>query len=149
MTEKILFEVIEKLDQIGYKIICCVSDCGGGNVGLWKALDMNYENPVFNIPNGREIVYIPDAPHILKLVRNWLLDTGLILNDQNIINKKPLEILISKTSTELSVCHRLTAEHITCTGPQRQKVRLASQLFSHTIATALLHYKKYEPIESH
>lgn len=148
MTKKILFEVIEKLDKIGYKTICCVSDCGGGNVGLWKALDINYENPVFNIPNGREIVYIPDAPHILKLVRNWLLDTGFILNDK-IINKKPLEILISKTSTELSVCHRLTAEHLTCTGPQRQKVRLASQLLSHTTATALLHYKKYEPIESH
>lgn len=49
MTKKILFEVIEKLDKIGYKTICCVSDCGGGNVGLWKALDINYENPVFNI----------------------------------------------------------------------------------------------------
>jgi len=143
MTKEIIFDVIEKLDEIGFKTICCVSDCGGGNIGLWKALDINYENPVFSIPNGREIVYVPDVPHILKLLRNWLLDTGFLIGDQ-IINKKPLESLISKTSTELSVCHKLNSEHLTCAGPQRQKVRLASQLLSHTTAIALLHYKPIE-----
>ncbi|KAL4118928.1 hypothetical protein QTP88_011806 [Uroleucon formosanum] len=120
MTKEIIFDVIEKLDEIGFKTICCVSDCGGGNIGLWKALDINYENLVFSIPNGREIVYVPDVPHIFKLLRNWLLDTGFVIRDQ-IINKKPLESLISKTSTELSVCHKLNSENLTCAGPQRQK----------------------------
>lgn len=143
ITKEILFDIIEKLDDIGFKTICCVSDCGGGNIGLWKALDINYENPVFSIPNGREIVYMPDVPHILKLLRNWLLDTGFVIGDQ-IINKKPLEALISKTSTELSVCHKLSKGHLTCAGPQRQKVCLASNLLSHTTATALLHYKPIE-----
>lgn len=143
MTKEIIFDVIEKLDEIGFKTICCVSDCGGGNIGLWKALNINYEDPVFSIPNGREIVYVPDVPHILKLLRNWLLDTGFLIGDQ-IINKKPLESLISKTSTELSVCHKLNSEHLTCAGPQRQKVRLASQLLSHTTAIALLHYRPIE-----
>lgn len=81
MTKDILFDIIEKLEEIGFKVICCVSDCGGGNIGLWKALDINYQNPVFTIPNGRRVVYIPDAPHILKLVRNWLLDTRFSIND--------------------------------------------------------------------
>jgi len=138
MTKEILFNIIEKLDQIGFKTICCVSDCGGGNVGLWRALDISYENPVFSLPNGREIIYVPDAPHILKLIRNWLLDTGFQYNDQ-IINKKPLESLINTTSTVLSICHKLSADHLTCEGPQRQEVRLASQLLSHTTSTALLH----------
>jgi len=53
---------------------------------------------VFCIPIERNIVIIPDVPYILKLVRNWLLDTGFIKND-NIINK-PLEALVSITSTE-------------------------------------------------
>lgn len=42
MTKHILFEVIERLNEIGFKIICCISDCGGSNVGLWKALGVNY-----------------------------------------------------------------------------------------------------------
>lgn len=73
VTKDILFNIIEKLDEIGFKVICCVSYCGGGNIGLWRSLDINYQNPVFCTPYGRNIVYIPDAPHILKLVRNWLL----------------------------------------------------------------------------
>lgn len=34
MTKSILFNIIEELDMIGYKVICCVCDCGGGNLGL-------------------------------------------------------------------------------------------------------------------
>ncbi|KAE9543773.1 hypothetical protein AGLY_002003 [Aphis glycines] len=126
MAREMLLNIIEKLDQIGFKTICCVSHCSGGYVGLWRALDISYENPVFSIPNQREIIYVPDAPHIFKLIRNWLLDIGFEYNDQT-INKKPLEFLINITSTELSIC------------PQRQKVRLASQLLFHTTSTALLH----------
>lgn len=140
MTRDILFDIIEKLEQIGFIVICCVSDCGGGNVGLWKSLNISFEQPVFKIPNGRRIIYIPDAPHILKLIRNWLLDSEFIINDK-LINKKPLEALVTLMSTELSVCHKLSKEHVTCEGPQRQKVKLASQLISHTTATALQHYQ--------
>jgi len=86
MTKSILFSIIDRLDQIGFKVICCVSDCGG----LWKALNITYENPIFSTPNGKEIVFIPDALHILKLIRNWLLDTRFQINEQ-LINKKPLE----------------------------------------------------------
>lgn len=146
MTKDILFSIIERLDQIGFNVVCCVSDCGGGNIGLWKSLDVTFEQPIFSSSNGKEIVYIPDAPHILKLIRNWLLDTGFQFQDQQ-INKNPLENLIKKTATELSVCHKLTEEHLTCEGPQRQKVRLASQLMSHTTATALLHYKPIDNTE--
>lgn len=83
MIKEILFEIIEKLDLIGFKVVCCVSDCGGGNVGLWKSLNINYEEPVFDLPNGRNVVYVPD---ILKLARNWLLDTGFKINNK-VINK--------------------------------------------------------------
>lgn len=140
MTKDILFNIIENLDKIGFKVISCVSDCGGGNVGLWKALEVNYEQPTFFLPNGRNVVCIPDAPHVLKLIRNWLIDTGFNVEDK-IINKKPLEALISLTSTELSVCHKLRKEHLSCEGSQRQMVSLATQLLSHTTSTALLHYK--------
>jgi len=70
MTKSILFNIIEKLDMIEYKVICCVCDCGGGNLGLLKELEINCEQPVFYIPSGRKIVCVPDSPHLLKLVRN-------------------------------------------------------------------------------
>jgi len=147
MTKEILFDIIEELDLIGFKVVCCVSDCGGGNVGLWKSLNINYEQPVFELPNGRNVVYVPDAPHILKLTRNWLLDTGFKINDK-IINKQPLNALVTLMSSELSVCHKLSKEHLTCEGPQRQKVKLATQLISHTTATALQKYSDKLGVDS-
>lgn len=144
MTKDILFDIIEKLDEIGFKVICCVSDCGGRNIGLWKALDINYQNPVFCIPNGRRIVYIPDAPYILNLVRNWLLNTGFSTNDI-IITKKPLEALVFHSAIYLNCtqCHRhqLTPDHLLFEGSQQQKVKLATQLLSHNTAIALLQHK--------
>lgn len=67
ITKDILFNIIEKLEVIGFNVICCVSDCGRGNIGLWKTLGIDYQNPVFIIPNGRRIVYIPDASPVADL----------------------------------------------------------------------------------
>lgn len=39
MTKSILFSIIDSLNQIGFNVLCCVSDCGGRNVGLCKALE--------------------------------------------------------------------------------------------------------------
>lgn len=51
------------------------------------------------------------------------------------------------SASELIVCYKLTNEHLSCEGPQRQKVKLATQLLSHTTATALLHYKPIDDIK--
>lgn len=132
-----LIYLIEKLDNIGFKVICCDSDCGGGNVGLWKSLNISFKQPVFKIPNGKSIVYMPNALYILNLVRNWLLDSGFSINDI-IINKNHLRALVTFMSAELSVFHKLSMEHVTYEESQIQKVKLASQLLSHTTATAAL-----------
>lgn len=115
MTKQILIDIIDRLNQIGFKVVCCVSDCGGGNVGLLKELEVNHENPIFYTPNGQSVACVPDAPHLLKLIRNWFLDTGFNLNG-NEINKKPIETLMSKITTEVNVCHKLTPMHLTCEG---------------------------------
>lgn len=120
MTKEILFDIIEKLDLIGFKVVCCVSDCGGGNVGLWKSLNINYEEPVFDLPNGINVVYVPYSLHILKLARNRLLDNRFKINDKT-INKQPLNSLVTFRSTGLSVCHKLSKEHLTCECPQSKK----------------------------
>lgn len=109
-------------------------------------MEINYEQPVFYISSGRKIICIPDSPHLLKLVRKWLLDTGFQLDDK-IITKQPLEALVTMMSSELSVCHKLSKEHLTCEGPQRQKVKLATQLLSHTTSIALKHYKPIKNIK--
>lgn len=79
-----LNNVIIELFEAGYKVVGCVSDCGGGNQGLWKECGIDVvanphktfiEHPILKT----KIYFFPDAPHLLKLIRNWLLDEGFLV----------------------------------------------------------------------
>lgn len=80
-----------------------------------------------------------DTPHLLKLIRNWLLDTGFALK-QCVITKQPLQALVSLTTSEINPCWKLTQSHIDCEKNKRQVVKLAAQLLSNNVSTALTRY---------
>lgn len=140
ITPLILNGIINRLYGVGFKVIACVSDCGGGNIGLWKDLGITYENvSIIHQCAGTNIYFFADAPHLLKLIRNWLVDTGFKI-DNKLITKKPLEELISSTNSEINSCFKLNSSHLKCEGFRRQNVSLAAELMSHTTASALNHY---------
>lgn len=141
MTKAILDQLIIELQNINYRVIACVSDCGGGNMGLWRELEINTSKTFYLHPVTEEKIYFfADVPHLLKLIRNWLIDYGFVLDDGTVISKKPLEALVENTSFEVSSCHKLSKLHLTCEKAQRQNVARAAQLFSNTTATALRRY---------
>jgi Transposase protein len=141
MTKEILLEIITQLSKIAYNVVACVSDCGSSNVGLWKNLGVDYNHTFFTHPITNKNIYMfADAPHLLKLLRNWLIDTGFILNDKSIINKKPLLDLIEHTD-EVNVVFKISMQHITVEKAARQKVRMAAQLLSNTVAQSSIRYK--------
>lgn len=139
MTKGILDEVINALYAAGYTVVACVSDCGGGNIGLWRELGISIERSFYEF-NSSKIYFFADVPHLLKLIRNWLFDTGFVLKDGTFILKNSLKDLVESSNTEVSSCHKLTQNHITCEKTQRQNVLLAAQVFSNTTATALKRY---------
>ncbi|KFM77868.1 Transposable element P transposase, partial [Stegodyphus mimosarum] len=142
MTNAILFSVISKLHQIGYKVVAVVSDMSGSNHTLWKTLQINENKSWCMHPISSENIYfLADVPHLLKLICNWLLDTGFVLSDNSIISKTPLLELLKINAGEYEICCKLTETHILCKKSQRQNVSLASQLFSETTAVALERYK--------
>lgn len=142
MTKNLLLEIIDELHKISFNVVGCVSDCGASNVGLWKELGVNIDTSFFQHPITQKNIYMfADAPHLLKLLRNWLLDVGFKLEDGSILNKQPLDALMSITDLEVSSCWKVNKKHINCEKSQRQNVRLAAQLLSNTVATSLIHYK--------
>ena len=49
------------------------------------------------------------------------------------------EKLMAIDSNELRLCFKLRSDHLKCEGIKRQRVRLATQLLSHTVAKAFLY----------
>jgi Transposase protein len=80
MTSNLLKQLITVLHEASYEVVSCVSDMGGGNIGLWKQLDVSYEKTYFPHPvTNQKITMFADVPHLLKLTRNWLLETGALI----------------------------------------------------------------------
>jgi len=77
-----------------------------------------------------KIYFFADVPHLLKLARNNLLDSGFTIND-NHINKTCLEELLTLNAGEFKIAHKLSQAHLDVKGSQRQNVKLA-QVFSYT-----------------
>lgn len=142
MTKIILDNLVSRLAEIGYRVVACVCDMGAANQGLWKGYEVNPTKTWFYNPRTSERIYFfADAPHLLKLIRNWLLDTGFIFSNGKIVSKEPLESLIKDDNHEIKACHKIDSSHLNCRGTERMNVRKAAELMSHSVATALRHFK--------
>lgn len=139
MNMKLLIETITKVYKAGFEVVATSSDCGGGNVGIWSGINLEEGRTYILHPvTQRKIFLFADAPHVLKLIRNWLLDTGFILADGEIITHEPLFSLVSKDASEVSDTFFLKEEHLTCQGSQRQNVSWAAKVLSRKSSIALL-----------
>lgn len=81
--------------------------------------------------------YFFDVPHLLKSTRNNFFSYIFVLPDGQ-TNKRYLETMYNYDKTkEFKMAHKLTDSHIYPNNFQRMKVKLASQVMSHSVAVAL------------
>lgn len=103
-------------------------------------LNVSYEHSWFENPfdlNKKNYVFA-DVPHLVKLLRNNFVDHGFIVDGVE-IKKNIVEELILKTNdkSDLSVAFKISLANLNVKGAERQKVKLATKLFSHTISKAI------------
>ncbi|KAG5888938.1 hypothetical protein JTB14_012197 [Gonioctena quinquepunctata] len=146
MSKELLYEIILALYDISFDVVAVVSDCGPSNQNTLKELNVSFTRNYFQHPgNNNKIFCFLDAPHLLKLIRNWLLKTGFILSTGKKVHKNILEDLISRTAdTEVSSIFKLSEKYLRVEGAEKQNVTLASQLLSHSTATAIKRYYNTE-----
>lgn len=81
VTKDLLDDLITRLYNIGFIVIANVHDCGAGNRGVWRDCGVNHETKQTTMKHpctGNDVFFFPDAPHLYKLFRNWLLDRGFL-----------------------------------------------------------------------
>ena len=140
MTLDIMCEVITVIEGCGGLVRSCTGDMGNktflAEVGVARGI-YSFQNPVR--PESKVHV-LCDAPHLIKLMRNHTLDSGIqYKSEEGVItnlNIKDYENLKENDSSEGEPAkhYKLGEDHLYCTGPTRQRVRLAVQFFSRSIA---------------
>jgi len=140
MTEDILTNIIQNVESTGIEVWAMTSDSGSSNQGLWSRLGITKTNTSFPNPADptRRIFVFADVPHLLKLIRNHILDYGIQIQVAgSVISQTDFWRILELDCGEFKINPKLTESHISCSGSQRQRVRLAAQLLSHSSATAI------------
>lgn len=139
MTKEIVLDILKEVYNANFIVVAIVSDMGTGNVKLWSALDVGYnKNSFFNHPcqSTLKVFVFADIPHLIKLARNHLLDKGFII-EGNTIKINIFEALLKISTSELTLAHKLTHQHLNVKGSMRQRVRQAVQVLSNTLSKAI------------
>ena len=143
MDKTELDDIVKKLEDISYHVVCLTCDNGGDNVGLASSLGVSDETPYFQHPTreGEKIYFFFDQCHLIKLMRNHILEKGFVLQDGSEIGRKQFEDLYKELGTceqtDMKICHKLTAKHLYPKNQEKQCVRTAVQIFSSSVADAI------------
>ncbi len=134
-----------KLKECGLKLAAVTSDQGSNLTYLTNVLKITPEEPYFALQDNdgvaHEIAMLPDYPHLLKSVRNALLN-HTILTSKGLASWSHIADLYNLDSAgSIRLCPRLTPQHI---APPpiygKMRVKLAAQVFSHSVTAAIHTY---------
>ena len=138
-TERLMKEAIDKLDVIGLKVLVIMSDMGSNFHSLVNHLNITPENPWF-IHNNTKYFVMFDPPHLIKCVRNNLMKYSFHFGSYT-ASWKDIESLYEKDkSLPIRAAPKLTEKHIHPNNFCKMKVKLATQVFSHTVAASICTY---------
>lgn len=145
---------IEYLEECGLKVIALVSDMGPNNTGLWTRLGVvvqknGIRRNSFSI-NGHDVFVLADVSHLLKSLRNALLNNDeLYLPEEvaelenlpnNVVCGKYIQSLWQaeiRANKSIRTLHHLTSEDIFPSNYQKMHVGSAVRYFSDKTAAGI------------
>ncbi len=113
------FDIVE-CESVGVSIVASVNDMGSTNHQLWRYLGITRNQPLFTNPFTalRRVYAFADVPHLVKLLRNHIIDTGFILPDVEVVDCSLFKQLVESDDGKPEILHKLRWSQITCTGQE-------------------------------
>lgn len=136
--KRYLLEVIAALQDIGLIPVHFVCDQGKNFVSLYKLLGISIENPYIEV-NSKKIFVMHDTPHLLKSTRNCLINSKNNVHfDGNLVTWKDIEYVYDIDSKlNIRCAPKITDNHIKPHRLQHMKVKLATQVISKSMVSAM------------
>ncbi|SPP90144.1 blast:Transposable element P transposase [Drosophila guanche] len=134
MDADTLHSIINKLHKRGYPVVAIVSDLGAGNQTLWTELGISETKNWFTHPADEDlkIFVFSDTPHLIKLVRDQYVDSGLIINGKRLTKSTVQQTISHCAKPDVSMSFNITDNHLNIGPLAKQNIKLATQLFSNT-----------------
>lgn len=139
ILKTILEEVVDELRNIGFDPKLVVCDQASSNRKMYDMLGVTEDNPEVTIgKSGDPILCMYDVPHLVKSVRNNLLSDDFIYSGKRISMKDIKKtFLVDQTSETCRALPKVTKVHINPNNFKKMSCKLATQIFSKSMAAAI------------
>lgn len=146
-----MFKLIRAVKANGFPVVAMVNDLGPTNIRLWNSLGIDMERTHFDNPaaNDRKVFVFADAPHLIKLIRNYFLDYGFDLQENCKVNSECVREIINSSMHDCKTIHKLSLKHVGVTGVKRMNVKLVVQLLSNTTSKTIDFFVRKGLLHSH
>ena len=134
---EIILQVIDAVEETGLKIKFMVSDQGALNQKAILKLKITEYNP-FIERHGRKIYFNYDTPHLIKCWRNNLINHDYEDENGTISWSAIVELRELECNKSSRAAPKLTDRHINPNNFQKMNVKLAVQVFSGSVARAMM-----------
>lgn len=140
ILKDLILAVLKKLKEIGLNVKAVVCDQGTNNRNALKLLGVTEPTRPFFLDNdGNKYYTIYDTPHLMKSIRNNLLNGNYILDNEIISfsDVRDTYRIDQRSQTGARSMVKITSAHLNPNPFQKLSVKLAVQIFSHSVSSAI------------
>ena len=133
----LLLQCVDELKSIGLTPVVTILDQGSNNRNMVeKHLCVTSDKPYF-VHDGTKIFIMYDPPHLIKNVRNNFKKHGFTIDKDLISWKHVEEFFHADSSKPIRLAPRLTKTHLDLPPFTPMRVKLATQVLSHSVASGM------------
>lgn len=150
ILQDLLLETVRRVFNAGGFVKAVICDQGSNNRSMFKGLGTSHTKPYFEYHFGEKdhsIFCYFDPPHLLKSLRNNFIKYNIEINGSLIQFAHVRKFFEMDSKLSVRMCPKLTQKHIELTNFSKMRVRLAAQIFSHSVAAGLMTYAKLGALE--
>lgn len=137
ILKDLVLQAVDKCIEVGLKPCIVLCDQGANNRSCFiKHLGVTVTKPFFT-HNDREVFVYWDTPHLIKNIRNNLKANGFTVDGHQISWDHIRAFYEQDCKLERRIAPKLTQKHLDVPGFSAMRVRLATQVLSHSVATGL------------
>ena len=135
--KSLLLDCIAKLKKIGPTVLVVTGDQGSNNRNLFeKHLGVNSDQPFF-ITDDQKVFVMYDPPYLIKNVRNNFKKHGFVIDGHDILWDHVKMFFDQDSPMPIRLAPKLKKKHIDLPPFSPLRVRLATQVLSHSVATGM------------
>ena len=135
----IISEALLHLESMGLNVVSIISDQGLNFLSFIQSENVTAEQPYIQM-RGKNSFVIFDPPHLLQSVRNNLLKYNFEFENKE-ANWDDMKSFYNKEQKQATrTAPKLTERHINPNGFMKMRVKLADQIFSHSVAAGITLY---------